>query len=371
VDDEPALDLSVDPDVERHPLVAAAHELADELLAPQAAAVDGGSVPRSHLERLGAAGLLGTAAPAAAGGSAAPAPVQRRITEVLAGADLATWFVQAQHHFPVRTLAASGTHPELLADLAAGRTVAGIAFSHLRRWPDVPVAAVRAGGGWRLDGVAPWYTGWGLNDVALLAAATPGGEVLLCLLPAAEGQGLRASAPMRVAALQAAVTVRLTVEGVHVADADVVSRLRIEDWAAADRRVTVNVNPAVLGVAESALRLLAGHGRQRGEPAACAAAQRLAERWVDLRSAAYGLLDGDGDGGRGRDFERTVPERLRLRAEAGRLAVEAATALVIAGAGGAMAASSPAQRKAREALFLLVQAQTRDARTAALDAVGR
>lgn len=51
--------------------------------------------------------------------------------------------------------------------------------------------------------------------------------------------------------------------------------------------------------------------------------------------------------------------------------VDTTTALVIAGAGGSMAISSPAQRKAREALFLLVQAQTRASRTANLQVLAR
>jgi hypothetical protein len=51
--------------------------------------------------------------------------------------------------------------------------------------------------------------------------------------------------------------------------------------------------------------------------------------------------------------------------------VDATSALVVAGAGRSMAMTSPAQRKAREGLFLLVQAQTKDSRTANLEAIGR
>src|SRR3954463_11635788 len=106
--------LEPDPDVERHPVVVRVRELAEHLIAPQAADVDATAVPRSHLDALGAAGVLGLAA------GPAPAAVIRRVNEILAGADLSTWFVQAQHHFPVRLLAATGARPDVLADLVTG-----------------------------------------------------------------------------------------------------------------------------------------------------------------------------------------------------------------------------------------------------------
>jgi len=55
-----------------------------------------------------------------------------------------------------------------------------------------------------------------------------------------------------------------------------------------------------------------------------------------------------------------------LRAAALDLNLRAATALVAASGGGAMMLSSNAQRRAREALFLLVQGQTADLRQASL-----
>jgi alkylation response protein AidB-like acyl-CoA dehydrogenase len=356
--------LPVEAAVAAHPLVVAARELADRLLAPDAAAVDAGQVPRSHLDALGAAGLLGLAAPARVGGSDAAPGVVRRVAEVLAGADLATWFVQAQHHSPVRSLAAAGNDDRLLAELAGGRQVAGIAFSHLRHWPRRPVTASRCGDGWRLDGTAPWYTGWCLNDVALVAGASEDGDVVFGMVPARPGPQLHASPPMHLAALQAAVTVSLDFEGFMVPDRAVVQVRPVRDWLAADALITANATPAVFGLAESALVLLAERGQRRGEPAAVDAADRLADRLGDVRTRVYRLMDDTPP-------QDAVDERLRLRAQAHQVLVESATALVVAGAGGSMAAGSPAQRKVREAMFLLVQAQTVASRTANLEALGR
>jgi len=340
-------------------LLARTRRVADDLLAPAAAAVDDAEVPRSHLDALAAAGVLGMHAPRSAGGVAASAPVARQVDELLAGADLSTWFVQVQHHHPVRALAAAGGFDGLLADLATGRQVAGIALAHLRRWPDRPVAATPDGDGWRLDGTAPWYTGWGINDVALVGAATEGGDVVLALVPARPGRGLTASEPLRTAAVRAAVTVTLSFTGHRVAPADVVAVQARERWADLDAVATANVQPAVLGLAAAAVRRLEHLGRDRHQPRAVDAARRLGDRLADVRARAYRLLDEVPP-------DEDLTGRLRLRSVAQQVLVDATTALVVAGAGASMAPGAPAQRMAREALFLLVQAQTADSRRQAL-----
>jgi alkylation response protein AidB-like acyl-CoA dehydrogenase len=232
--------------------VAAARRVATDLLDPRAAAVDAGQVPRSHLAALGEAGLLGLHAPAQLGGAGATLAQIREVAEILAGADLATWFVQAQHHSPVRMLLRSGADPVLLAELVSGRRVAGIAFSHLRRWPQRPLTATRVAGGWRLDGTAPWYTGWGVNDLAVIGGVTQDGTVVFGAVDAVESPHLHAGATMELAALESSATVALTLTGLHVAEPDAVLVQPIAEWAAADDAVSVNVVPAVFGVAASA-----------------------------------------------------------------------------------------------------------------------
>jgi alkylation response protein AidB-like acyl-CoA dehydrogenase len=214
--------LELDRAVEAHPVVRAVRELATTLLAPSAADVDASTVPRSHLDALAKAGVFGVLAPQEAGGSDAPPAVARRVQELLAGADLSTWFVQVQHNTPVRMLAATGRGPELLAELAAGRVIGGIALSHLRRRPARVLAASADGEGWRLDGTTPWYTGWGLNDVALVGALTDDDRVLFALAEPREGPHLRSGAAVRTAALSAAVTVPLTFGSYPIDPDDVV-----------------------------------------------------------------------------------------------------------------------------------------------------
>jgi alkylation response protein AidB-like acyl-CoA dehydrogenase len=346
---------------EQHPLIAAAREIATGLLDPAAADTDLGGVPRSHLDAIGAAGLLGLFAPVAAGGSAVSPKVARGIAELLAGADAATWFVQTQHHSPVRMLAASAStaSDRYLAHLANGELIAGVAFSHLRRYPQRRVVeATRLGGprpGWRLDGVAPWYTGWGLNDVAFLSGIAADGTVVFGVVPAVESPQLRVRARITTSALDAASTVALELDGVTFEDADVAARLSHESWTIADRATNANANPAIFGVARSAVELLALS--EEREALECAAV--FGDWLADVRARVDALVDDVAPGD-------CYDERIALRAEALEMVIGVTTALVTAGAGAAMSVRSPAQRKAREALFLLVQAQTAPGRAATL-----
>lgn len=326
------------------------------MLVPAAAGVDQGQVPRSHLDALAATGVFGAGV-----NPAVPAAAFRAAQEAMAAACLATWFVQVQHHSPAR-LVASGpdeVRAQLLPLLASGAVIAGISFAHLRRWPDRPVHAERVPGGWRLTGRAPWYTGWDLNDVAVVAGATADGQAVFGLVPAQAGHGLRAEPLDAPVVLAGTRTVALALDGTVVGDDGVLAVQPIEQWRQADAARAANVNPAVFGVTAAAVALLREAGAQ-----AETAATRVAERSASLRARADALLDGVAP-------TEGISERLAVRTEALRLCVETTSAAVAARGGGALSRSDPAQRHAREALFLLVQGQTAAARSALLEAAGR
>ncbi|MHC3469952.1 acyl-CoA dehydrogenase family protein [Streptomyces sp. 7R007] len=340
-----------------HPLVSVARALADDLLAPHATRVDREGVPASHIEAIRRSGLLGTSAPTEYGGAGVPDAVAREIQEILAGACCSTWFVQTQHHTPVKLLATSGLPvcERLLRSLATGRLLAGIAFAHVRAFPRVPVRATARGGGWRFDGRVPWYTGWGLNDVMLLAGVNEDDEVVFAFAEAREQPGLRPSPVMRLAALTAARTVSLELEGLWLPEESVVLRAPQERFALVDRPRNTNASPAVFGVASAAIRLLEAAGET--EPA-----KALRGRLDEVRRDAYALA------AHPVPHER-LPERLALKTRAYDVLRAATTAAVVAGGGRAMDLDHPAQRLAREGLFLLVQGQTSEVRRAHLDAL--
>ncbi|MET8135206.1 acyl-CoA dehydrogenase family protein [Streptomyces sp. NPDC005251] len=342
-----------------HPLVTAARGLAAEVLAPLAERVDQEGIPASSVQAVKRSGLLGAVAPVAYGGSAAPAAVVRETAEILAGACCSTWFVQTQHHTPVTTLARSDlpVRERLLGPLARGELLSGVAYAQLRAYPRIPVRVTRERGGWRFDGRVPWYTGWGLNDVMLLAGVTDADEALFAFTEAREQPGLRPSPPMRLAALSASRTVSLELDGLWLPDDAVALRTPYESWAVTDRPKNTNASPAVFGVTATAIGLLAD------DPSATETADTLRARLDEVRRQAYELADHPVP------TER-IDERLACKTRAYDVMRAATTAAVVAGGGRAMDLRNPAQRLAREGMFLLVQGQTAQVRAAHLGSLG-
>ena len=156
-------------DLDDTPLVRAATQAARSL-AEDASRLEREGVGRAVLDDLAAAGLLGSYGPPELGG--APAPVQRRVAELLSGASPDAWFVWFQHGPVVKMLSASDNislQDRHLADLCTGRSLGGVAWSHLRTATPT-VHAERVPGGWSLTGFQPWNTGWGLSDLVLVGA---------------------------------------------------------------------------------------------------------------------------------------------------------------------------------------------------------
>jgi hypothetical protein len=336
-------------------LVADVTRVVDDVIAPAAVTTDGEVVPRRHLDALAPTGVFGATVD-----PTVPAAEVRRAQEVLAAGCLATWFVQAQHHSPLRLVHAGPAEirERLEPLLASGTSIAGIAFSHLRRWPERPVTATRVSGGWCFDGTAPWYTGWGINDVAVVGGVSDRGQVVFGLVPAEPTPNLVATSPLETIVLTGARTVPLALRGLVVGDDGVLQTLLIAEWSRDDDAKAANVSPAVFGVTEASIDLLESGREAEGR----AAASRLRARMTRLRADAYALLDEA-------DPHEHVPERLSLRAESLALCREASAAAVIAGGGRSLLVAERAQLYARWALFLSVQAQTAALRAVQLSRV--
>lgn len=327
-----------------------ARALTEELLAPQAAAVEAaGAVPRSHLDALAAAGLR------AAEGEDALA-----VVEELAAGDLATAFVWIQQVGVARWLGAASAQDERwaaqLADLRAGRAHAGIALqAALRPGPAAVVARPvddddERGDGWVLDGAVPWVTGWGLLDAVLLTARD-GEEVLFLLLDLGEvrrgGQvpGLRGEL-LPLAAVRASRTVELHLDGFRVGADRLVARGQHAALLAGDAAGLRPNGSLALGLVQRCVRAMAADDRHAERGAA------LAEEVEAVRAR----LDAAG------------PEDLpTARAAAVDLAWRAAAALALVTGSSAVIAPSLAERTVREALFLLVFGSRPAIREALLD----
>ncbi len=360
-------------------ILAAAREVCETALGPNAETTDRGPGPnRANFEALAERGLLGLAIPKEYGGLDANGATQRKFTQLLASYCGVTTFTQAQHHGPSRMIA-NGPNGELkqrlLPDLASGRKMSGISFAHLRR-PGPPVLrAEPAAGGWRLQGLAPWVTGWGLISQVAFGATLPDGRFLYVWSPVQREefadlfesvrppQGnwgrLEASPPLALCAMNASATVELTLTDWFIPEAHRLSESDRETMQRNDRNGVLGATAMPLGCAAAAIRVLGTTAAKRSIPAIVGAAQAFLREWEEVS----GQVEEWNSRGSEPDF---FANAVRVRAWCIELALRAAHAAVTANSGAANLLSHPAQRLLREAMFYTVQAQTHEVMDATL-----
>lgn len=168
-------------------VVERAAALAEDLLFPRALATDAADVlPASNLDALADLGLYGVFVPSELGGLGVDFPTMCTLVETLASGCLTTTLVWVQHFGLLGSLLGGPDHlrDAWLADACRGERRGGIAFGGLLPGPPVLTATPVAGadgedaGGWRIDGFAPWVSGWGRIDLLHVAARDPGDTVV-------------------------------------------------------------------------------------------------------------------------------------------------------------------------------------------------
>jgi alkylation response protein AidB-like acyl-CoA dehydrogenase len=238
-------------------------------------------------------------------------------------------------------------------------------FAYLR-WDAPAVRATEVRGGYRVTGVAPWATSWGMAEVFAVAAVLPGDHVLWFLRDGRADDAVRPSPPLELVVMQSTSTVRVAFDDLFVSDDDVLLVEPLEAWRRGDRVTTAQPSPAALGVADTSCRYLEERAEATQSPTTKEVAGALAAEVTSSRDLAYGLADtplpSEPEHARDEHLARLVEAR------AGNLEVaqRASQALITAVGGGAMARSHPAQRLSREASFYAVQAQTGVIRNATL-----
>jgi alkylation response protein AidB-like acyl-CoA dehydrogenase len=373
-------------------IIAAARNIGETVLGPNAENTDQGTGPnRENFRALAAAGLLGLTIPRAYGGLDVSGAAQREITETLASYCGATTFTQAQHHGPSRMIY-NGPNDALktrvLPELASGRMMCAISFAHLRR-PGPPVlGATEVEGGYRLNGLAPWVTGWGLMNQGVFGAtlkdeqiAEAGDERFVYLwLPADRAEfpelfadavppdgdwgGMTASAPLPLCAMNASATVELTFENFYVPAVHRMSESNRHTMRRNDRNGVLGATVMPLGCAAGSLRLLCAVAERRNIPAISRTAAALGREWHETRAEIQEWNGRTGDP----DF---FTHAVNLRAHVIELGVRIAHAAVAATSGAANNRSNPAQRLFREAMFYTVQAQTLEVMDVTLERLER
>lgn len=304
-----------------------ARRLAADILVPAAMTVDAShQIPPAHLDALAAEGLYGMAGPRDHGGLDASFETLCGVVEILAGACLSTTFVWVQHHGAVRAVAGSADsrlRQEWLEPLCLGRRRAGLALAGTLPGPAL-LRARAVTGGYLLDGVSPWVTGWGLIDTLHTAARDDQDNVIWALLDAQPGATLSAD-PLDMVAVMASRTVQARFSGHFVPAGRVTGIVPLTEWRRRDASGLRMNGSLALGIAARCCELI-GPGPLDGELAGCRAA-------LDAGTS------------------QTIPA---ARAAASELAIRAAAALVVTQGSRSILLDQPAQRLAREALFLLV-----------------
>jgi alkylation response protein AidB-like acyl-CoA dehydrogenase len=323
-------------------LLAAASRIAETVLFPGATETDrSGKLSPDALDALAEAGLYGMAAPAPLGAPDPGGPYAHLdVIETLAGGCLSTTLVWMQHHGCVLALshqADDAARERWLSRLVSGELRTTVAFSGLRR-PEPPTRATRVPGGWRLDGTAPWVSGWGHAQLVYVAAVDEEGTIVWALIDAIEAPTLAAE-PLPLAALAATSTVKLRFTGHPVADDRLVRLQALSDWRARD-----GTGPALL--ANGALAL--------GVTARCTQLLGAGPLDRELARCRVQMREGDDDA------------VIAARAWASELASRASMAFLASRGGSGLLIEHHAQRLCREAMALVVLGQTQGIRAGQL-----
>lgn len=320
------------------------------------------TIPASHLDALAAAGFFGIYAPVPEGGLALDYAAACAVVEELASGCVATTFLWIQH---LRLLSAmldpstpASWRERLRADVISGRCKGGVVLTGLMPGPVRLTAEPEPDGkSWRLEGEAPWVSGWGIVDKLVVVARVPasrfgaglgpssasavgagagagaapssgpgpssGSGVATFLIDAKERPGLTA-APARLSAINATRTVSLRFDGVVLPEEQVLRVHPYDEARATSDRLRMNGSFS-LGLAKRCCQLL-GPSALDGE---------LVSRRDQLDAAG-------------------VEDMPAARAAASELAVRAAHALAVQRGSRAALAGDVAERLTREASLLLV-----------------
>ena len=321
-----------------------------------------GHWPGTDLDALAAAGASNWAIPRDLGGEAlSPLDLYLRY-EQIATASLTVALVLSQRDSALSLINSSGEFALRSALLSALRdnsvfTTVGIAQLTTSRQGGRPaLLATTVGGGWRIDGLIPWATGAAHCEFIVAGATLDDGNQLLFVLPMGkkaadpvlaaalgDAQGVTAGPPLPLVALRASWTGQVRCDAVFIPETLVLRGP--EPRVLGNRQHSLPLGQAFLamGLCRGGLDLIAGHKSS--------AAARSFERFdVQLKQLRQQILNLSAPGSEP-EASAAAP---RLRGECNDLAIRITHAAVALYKGTALLDTHPAQRLAREAMFLLV-----------------
>ncbi len=330
-------------------------------VAPLAICMD--SNPHTLLEALmglGELGVLALRVPEDWGGRDVSEETNGAFQELVARYSGALAFLQTQHQSAAAMLAQSSNislKQKYLPQMGSGKVLVGVGFSHLRR-QDITLVAVPTTGGYQLDGVVPWITGWGLFQDFIVAATLPDGRAVFGMVPFEESPEIAFSTPAQLAAIASTNTVNATLTHLFLPEESVVS-LKPAGWIHVN--APKNILPPTflaLGCALAGLDIVEAAGVRKSLPFIQDAFESLNLEIKQCRDAIVNGLQ---------HTDMEIAEKLQLRAWTIDLAVRCAHAAIAVSSGSANYSHHAAQRVYREALVFTVSGQTTAIMEATLD----
>jgi alkylation response protein AidB-like acyl-CoA dehydrogenase len=307
-----------------------------------------GDFPAEDLAELAAAGAMRWAVPVAFDGEGLDLREHHLRYERIAAASLSTALLLTQRDAAVWLIEAAEDAPlrgELLRQLAHHEIFATVGIAQLTTSRQGGYPALRAHAeddGYVLDGLVPWATGPAHAQIVVVGAALQDGRQVLLALPT-DAEGVTISPPLRLAALQSSHTTSIRCDGVKIGRHGVLGGPAEQVLSALRKVLPLSQAYLATGLCRAALDLIARHDAE----ARRAPAQRFEAQLARLREEILSLSQP----GREQEASSAAP---RVRAACSDLAIRATHAAVTLYKGAALLASHPAQRLAREAMFLLV-----------------
>ncbi len=232
---------------------------------------------------------------------------------------------------------------EILGQLCRNEIFATVGIAQLttsRRHGPAALRAQRTAGGWRLNGVIPWCTGAAKAQYIVAGASTADQQQILFVLPT-DRPGVSIGEPMPLVALRSTWTSEVRLEDVDLEDQWVLKGPAEQVLGGRSKSLPAGQAFIATGLCQGALDLIAEHPSEQ----AAQAHERLSAHLETVRSR---VLDVSAPANSAADAVAAV------RGACNKLALRTTHTAVTLYKGSALLLDHPAQRLAREAMFLLV-----------------